>query len=124
MESGGLRIVSFNILPRAYAMVANWAAGRGHEIVLVVTSPRSQEARYGVNNVTLPEAVPPTQDVLITSRLRRTAAPVIRALAPDLIISATFPHRIPALLTTYRALVRSICTPRPYLWDAVPIRFD
>jgi methionyl-tRNA formyltransferase len=31
--------------------------------------------------------------------MRRTAAPVIAALAPDLVIAATFPHRIPPQVT-------------------------
>lgn len=95
-----LRIVTFHIFPMAYHLVAAWAARQGHEIVLVVTSADSHAERYGAAHLDLLAAVPPSQDVLVTTRLRRTAAPVLRALAPDLIISATFPHRIPASLTT------------------------
>lgn len=99
MRSSSLRIVTFNVFPMAYGLLARWAERQGHEITLVVTSPSSHADRYGVAHLDLLAAVPPSQDVLITTRLRRTAAPVIRALAPDLIISATFPHRIPASLT-------------------------
>lgn len=95
----GLRIVTFNVFPPAYAMVAGWAARHGHRLVLLVTSPGRQGERYGSGYRELVAAVPPEQDVLITSRLRRTAAPAIAALAPDLLVSATFPHRIPPEVT-------------------------
>jgi len=79
--------------------VTNWAERHGHRIILVVTSPAGTEARYGASYLRLVESLPPTQDVLITTRMRRTVAPVLKALAPDLIISATFPHRIPPEVT-------------------------
>jgi methionyl-tRNA formyltransferase len=95
----GLRIVTFNILTEAYGLIAQWATAHGHRIVLLVTSPAGSVERYGSSYLRLVESVPPEQDVLITTRMRKTALPVIAALAPDLILSATFPHRIPAELT-------------------------
>jgi methionyl-tRNA formyltransferase len=97
--SDSLRIVTFNILTIANTLVTNWAARHGHRIILVVTSPAGSEARYGASYLRLVESLPPTQDVLITTKMRRTVAPVLAALAPDLIISATFPHRIPPEVT-------------------------
>jgi methionyl-tRNA formyltransferase len=94
-----LRIVTFNILPGAYELTAAWAARNGHDLVLLVTSPAGNEARYGTSYLRLLESIPPTQDVLVTTRIRRTATPVIAALAPDLILAGTFPHRLPAALT-------------------------
>ncbi len=94
----GLRIVAFNVLPEAFGLVAGWAADHGHRIVLVITSPAGTQNRYGTGYLRLVESVPPDQDVLVTSRVRR-AAPIIAALAPDLILSATFPHRIPPEVT-------------------------
>lgn len=91
-----LRIVAFNVLPQAYQLVAGWAAAHGHRIVLVVTLPGGDDGRYGPAFQGLLAAVPPEQDVLVTTRLRKTATPVVAALAPDLIISATFPKRIPS----------------------------
>src|SRR5262245_42430078 len=99
MMSDRLRIVSFNVLRMAYGLLANWAAEHEHRIILVVTSPAGNEQRYGESYLRLVEALPPTQDVLITTRMRRTVAPVLTTLAPDLIISATFPHRIPPEVT-------------------------
>ena len=96
----GLRIVSFNVLPEAYGLIAGWAAKLGHLIILVVTSPAGNEDRYGTGYVRLVETLPAAQDVLITTRMRRTVAPVLSALAPDLIVSATFPHRIPPEVTS------------------------
>jgi methionyl-tRNA formyltransferase len=95
----GLRIVAFNVFPPAYELVAGWAARRGHHIVLLVTMP-VRGGRYGQGYGDLVERAPPDQDILVTTRLRRTAAPVIGALAPDLIVSATFPRRIPPEVTT------------------------
>jgi methionyl-tRNA formyltransferase len=94
-----LRIVSFNVFPDAYAMVSNWAKSAGHKIVLLVTTPSPKGQRYGAGHRELIAALPPEQDVLVSSRLRRTVAPVLAALAPDLIISASFPHRIPTEVT-------------------------
>ena len=93
-----MRIVTFNVLAEAYGLIASWAARHGHQIVLVVTSPAGSAERYGTSYLRLVASLPPTQDVLITTRMRKTALPVISALFSDLILSATFPHRIPAEL--------------------------
>lgn len=97
--SDSLRVVAFTVMPMANNLVSDWAAQRGHRLSLVVTSPSPRGERYGQGHRELVAGLPPTQDVLVTSRMRRTAAPVIAALAPDLILSATFPHRIPPEVT-------------------------
>lgn len=89
-----LRIVTFNVLPIAYSVVTRWAAQAGHKIVLVVTTPgpstrRTPTYRNIVNNA------PPEVDILVTTRLRTRALPLIQALQPDLIVSFSFPYRIP-----------------------------
>lgn len=88
-----LRVVTFNVLPLAYQLVSQWAAQGGHQLVLVVTSPgptsRRSSSYQGVVN-----SVPPGTDVLVTTRLRKVATPLIRALAPDLIVSFSFPYLI------------------------------
>jgi methionyl-tRNA formyltransferase len=93
-----LRIVAFNVFPPAFEAVATWAASRGHTIVLLVTLPGGGEGRYG-ENPHLATLVPPGQDVLVSQRLRTTVPTVVRAMEPDLIISATFAKRIPPLVT-------------------------
>lgn len=97
--TGGLRIVAFNVFYPAYQLVADWAARHGHRIVLLVTVPVSDPLRYGGELSNIVAAVPPEQDVLVTGRMRKTAAPAIAALAPDLIVSGTFPLRIPPEVT-------------------------
>jgi len=92
----GLRIVTFNVFPPAYGLVAGWAARHGHRLVLLVTSPGREGERYGLGYRELVAAVPGDQDVLITTRLRRTAAPTIAALAPDLNRRRHFPAPHPA----------------------------
>lgn len=92
--SSGLRLVIFNNLPPAYRIVASWAAEAGHTVALVVTSP-GPSARRSTGYQTIAAQAPPEHDVLVTTRLRRVALPLIAALAPDLIISMTFPHRLP-----------------------------
>lgn len=88
-----LRVVTFNVLPLAYQLVSQWAAQGGHQLVLVVTSPgpasRRSRSYQGVVN-----SVPPGTDVLVTTRLRKVATPLIRTLAPDLIVSFSFPYLI------------------------------
>jgi methionyl-tRNA formyltransferase len=96
----GLRIVGFHVMPLVYRFIADWAARRGHRLILVVTSPGRIdgppiEAHYGNTVADLVAAAPPGQDFLVTRRMKTVAAPVIRALAPDLVLSSTFPHRIP-----------------------------
>lgn len=94
-----LRIVTCNILPGIYRVIAGWAAEHGHHIILLVTSPVGTATRYGSSYHDLVAAAPPSQDILITDKMRKTLTPVIAALQPDLLISATFPHRLPARLT-------------------------
>ena len=100
--SGGLQIVGFHVVPQAYQVFADWAARHGHRMVLVVTSPGPtgtsasgvSRERYGTSAADLVAAVPHTQDVLVTTRMKTIATPVLRTLAPDLIVCATFPQRI------------------------------
>lgn len=89
-----LRIVTFNVIPQAYQLVAGWAEAHGHTLVLVVTTPGPSTRRTPTYRDVVALA-PPGRDVLVTTRLRRVAAPLIRALRPDLVVSATFPYRIP-----------------------------
>src|SRR5579885_2081998 len=64
----GLRIVAYCVRPQAYELIAGWCARNGHTLLLVVTSPG-------------PKSRP---------------TPTYReALAPDLVISFTFPYRVP-----------------------------
>ncbi len=90
----GLRVVTFNVLPLAYGLVSRWAEQGGHTIVLAVTTP-GPSTRRTPSYTGVVAMVPPAVDVLVTTRLRRVAAPLIRALQPDLIVSFTFPYRIP-----------------------------
>lgn len=97
MHSGnrtGLRIVAFHNLAPAYRVTAAWAQRAGHTLELVVTTPGPTTRRTALYRDILANA-PPEQDVLVTTRLRRVALPLIRALEPDLILAFTFPYRIP-----------------------------
>ncbi len=98
MSAENLRVVAFNVLPQAYQMVSQWAARAHHKIVLVVTTPGPSTRRTPSYRGVIASA-PVEQDVLVTTRLRRMAAPLIRELAPDLIVSFTFPYRIPPEIT-------------------------
>ena len=89
-----LRVVTFNVYPQAYAIVCQWAEQGGHRIELVVTTPGSKVRQTPSYQAVLSSAAP-TKDVLVTTRLRKVAQPLISALQPDLIISFSFPHRIP-----------------------------
>lgn len=94
-----LRIVAFNALPEAWAMVAGWARDRGHRIVLTVTPPAAQAARYGSDPGRMAAAVGAEGDLLVSAHMQQTVAPVVAALAPDLVVAATFPFRLPESVT-------------------------
>lgn len=89
-----LRIVAFNVLPQAYQLVARWAQMQGHTLALVVTTPGPPTYRTPSYREILAQA-PPEQEVLVTTRPRRVAAPLVAALRPDLVISFSFPYRLP-----------------------------
>ncbi|MEZ4863284.1 MAG: formyltransferase family protein [Caldilineaceae bacterium] len=94
-----LRVVTFNVLPIAFQLVQQWAEQTGNKIVLAVTTPGPSTRRTPTYREVVAKAAPtadaPAIDVLVTTRLRRVALPLIRALQPDLIVSFSFPYRIP-----------------------------
>jgi len=75
-------------------MVATWAAARGHELTLLVTTPGPSHTEYDGHNAIV-AAAPRDQDILVTTKLKRAAAS-IAAYAPDIVLSYTFPYRLPA----------------------------
>jgi methionyl-tRNA formyltransferase len=77
-----------------YRLIADWAEGNGHEIVLVVSPPVASGRRYAETS-SLADKLPASASALITGDLRSIAAPVIASLRPDLLISAAFPRLIP-----------------------------
>ena len=97
MTGRPLRIVTFNILPFAYRTVAEWAARHGHDLALVVTTPGPASRRNSSYREII-AAVPPKQEVVVTTKIGRLA-PYLAALAPDLIVSFTFPYLIPPEIT-------------------------
>lgn len=90
----GLKVIAYCVLPPAYQMVRAWAERNGHRLVLVVTTP-GPPARRSTGYREIVTASPPEQDILVTTRPRRTS-PLIAALQPDLVLSFTFPYRLPA----------------------------
>ncbi|HEV2529907.1 MAG TPA: formyltransferase family protein [Thermomicrobiales bacterium] len=91
--SSSIRIAAFHVEPEACLLVRDWAAERGHEIVLLVTTPGPPPRTYkGYQEIVA--GAPPRQEILVTTRFRR-AAPIIAAARPDLVLSYTFPYRLP-----------------------------
>jgi methionyl-tRNA formyltransferase len=93
----GLRVVAYCVLPGAYQVIADWARAGGHKLLLLVTTPGPSSRRSDMYRGIL-AAAPPLQEILITTRMQR-AVPLIAALAPDLVVSFTFPYRIPPEVT-------------------------
>lgn len=91
--ASGHRVVALVVEPAAYRLVAAWAAAAGHELALVLTSPGPARSTY-LGHREIVAMAPRGQDILLTTRLRRVA-PMLTALAPDLLVSYTFPFRIP-----------------------------
>ncbi|MBT1188113.1 hypothetical protein HET69_30095 [Streptomyces sp. CJ_13] len=93
-----LRVVVLSALMTGHRLVADWAERHGHELVLVVTPPAGAGLRYGRRANPFVLDLPRQSHVLVTGSLATVAAPVAAALAPDLVISAAFPRRIPPQL--------------------------
>lgn len=88
-----LRIVTFNNVLPAFEMVQHWAAQAGHTIVLTVTTPGPASRRSeGYKGIVA--SAPPGHDVLVTTRLRKVALPLVqRARArPDPLLLLPVPH--------------------------------
>lgn len=93
MTTDPLRIVTFNFLPVAYDLLTGWIHEAGHRHLLAVTTPgpmsRPTPAYKGIVTNAARDV-----DILVTTRLRTVATPLIRALQPDLIACFSFPYRI------------------------------
>lgn len=96
-NGAGAHIVLYCVEPVAYQLLSAWAAREHHHVALVVTSPGPARNRTTMYR-DIVALVPPKQDVLVTTGMRRIA-PMIAALAPDLIVSFTFSFRIPPEIT-------------------------
>lgn len=118
----GLRIVAYCVLPPAYQILSEWATRHEHRILLLVTSP-GPPTMYSEAYKSVLAMVPPTQDVLVTTRPKRTAA-LVRALQPDLVLSFSFPYRLPTeVLTAARiGAVNLHPTPLPRYRGPNPLR--
>ncbi len=98
-----MRIVSFNNLPPLFDLVCRWAEDAGHTLVMVVTSPGPKARRSDGYKAIAATAGEKNVEVLVTTRMKSVATPVLAALKPDLIVSATFPWLLPPeLLATAR----------------------
>lgn len=93
MSTQSLRIVTFNVLPIAYDLLANWIRSTGNHHVLAVTTPGPQ-SRPMPSYKGIVEKAPRDVDILVTTRLKSVATPLISALQPDLIVCFSFPYRI------------------------------
>lgn len=93
METKPLRIVTFNFLPIGYQLLTKWIHEAGHRHILAVTTP-GPKSRPTPSYIDVVGAAPRDVDLLVTTRLRSVATPLIRALKPDLITCLSFPYRI------------------------------
>ena len=91
----GARVVALAVEPIAYHLIAAWAARHAHRLALLVTTPGPPRSRANRDYLDLLAAVPPAQDVLVSTRMRTSVTPAVAAVAPDLLVSFTFPYRIP-----------------------------
>lgn len=99
MSKEPLKIVTFNFLPAAYDLVTQWIHDNGHEHILAVTTP-GPKSRPTPEYIGIVENAPRNVDILVTTRLRSVATPLIHAMQPDLIVCFSFPYRITPELCT------------------------
>ena len=106
MNPKKLRVITFNYLPFAYQLATEWIHENGHQHVLAITTPGPKSRPTPAYREVI-DAVPRDVDVLVTTRLRKVATPLIRALKPDVILCFSFPYQItPAIcaIPTYGAI--------------------
>ncbi len=96
-QAEGLRLVLYSVLPPALGLLMEWAKRHEHRVLLLITTP-GPAARRSTSYRDIVAMAPPGQEILITTRMKRTV-PIIAELAPDLIVSASFPYRIPPEVT-------------------------
>ncbi|MCW1966777.1 MAG: formyltransferase family protein [Anaerolineae bacterium] len=123
MSNVPLRIITFNNLGPAFGLTQLWAEQTGNKIVLVVTTPGPTKRRTELYKDVLSQ-VKPEQDVLVTTRLRTVALPLIQSLKPDLIVSFSFPYLIlPEMIQAARlGAVNLHPTPLPAYRGPNPLR--
>ncbi len=130
IPAGPLRIVTFNVLPFAYRSLASWITANGHQHIAVVTTP-GPTSRRSDSYREIVALAPPAQDVIVTTHVRRIAAH-LRALQPDVLMTFTFPYRLPAeileiprygAVNLHPTLLPAYRGPNPMrpLYDGVPV---
>ncbi len=98
-----LRIVTFNNLPVAFRAMQGWAIQAGHKVVMTVTSPGPKARRTPGYQEIAVMAGEQNIELLITTRMKAIATPILSALKPDLIVCFSFPWLLPPeLLATAR----------------------
>jgi methionyl-tRNA formyltransferase len=97
-RAAGPRIILYCVAPDAYRLLSAWADRRGFAFTLIVTTPGPTRARNPLYRTIVAEA-PASQDILVTTHMRGIA-PLLASVDPDLILSFTFPYRIPPEVLT------------------------
>jgi methionyl-tRNA formyltransferase len=93
--NGDMRIVTLNNMPFAFNFTQQWAAQAGHEVVLAVTSPGPKSRRSDGYKEIAAAAGEKNIELLITTRMKTVLAPIVARIAPDMIVSFTFPWLLP-----------------------------
>lgn len=93
MSQEPLRVITFNFLPFAYNLLTKWIHDNNHKHVLAVTTP-GPTTRPTPSYKEIVTNAPRNVDILVTTRLRNVATPLIRELKPDLILCLSFPYKL------------------------------
>jgi methionyl-tRNA formyltransferase len=119
------RVVVFTNLPGGvvYTVLDDLLRRLGHSIVGVVTTP-GPKRRRSRGYLDVVAAVRPSVDVIVSNHPRRLAA-MLAPLQPDLIISGSFPRRLPAdvlalprlgAINMHPSLLPRYRGPNPFRW--------
>jgi methionyl-tRNA formyltransferase len=93
----GLRVVLFSVIPPVYGALRSWVERHHHNVRLLITTPGPSTRRSNTYRDVI-AMTPPEHDILISTHPKRLAAQ-IAPHKPDLIVSASFPYRIPPEVT-------------------------
>jgi len=80
-------------MPFAYNLLTKWIHDTGNKHVLAVTTP-GPTTRPTPSYKEIVTNAPRNVDILVTTRIRNVATPLIRELKPDLILCFSFPYKL------------------------------
>jgi len=93
-----ISVVVCTILPIGYQIIREWASQTSYNLSLIITTPGPSKQR-NTSYQDIVAMASPDEEIIVTRHMKRLI-PLLAAISPDLIISFSFPIRIPREIFT------------------------